>query len=151
MATMTNGREQPLKGDHALLGRGQRERIWTHSPFDSPTSSTALPVLFQGLGGPLSGQWHIHPVSITRFPLRRFSPGLGCSDMSFSLVAAKIFQGLGPKRRESPNGDRVYGKLGVPTNNQTTKQHRLKTTKHSIRQTIRMTQSLPLFNNPPRH
>ena len=26
----------------------------------------------------------------------------------FSLVAAKIFQGLGPKRRESCNGDRVY-------------------------------------------
>ena len=25
----------------------------------------------------------------------------------FSLVAAKIFQGLGPKRRESCNGDRV--------------------------------------------
>ena len=25
-----------------------------------------------------------------------------------SLVAAKIFQGLGPKRRESCNGDRVY-------------------------------------------
>ena len=28
--------------------------------------------------------------------------------MSFSLVAAKIFQGLGPKRWESSNGDRVY-------------------------------------------
>ena len=28
--------------------------------------------------------------------------------MSFSMVAAKIFQGLGPKRRESCNGDRVY-------------------------------------------
>ena len=26
----------------------------------------------------------------------------------FSLVAAKIFQGLGPKRQESCNGDRVY-------------------------------------------
>ena len=25
----------------------------------------------------------------------------------FSLAAAKIFQGLGPKRRESSNGDRV--------------------------------------------
>ena len=34
-----------------------------------------------------------------------FRQGLGCSDMSFSLVAAKIFQGLGPKRRESSNGD----------------------------------------------
>ena len=31
--------------------------------------------------------------------------------MSFSLVAAKIFQGLGLKRRESSNGDRVYGWL----------------------------------------
>ena len=30
------------------------------------------------------------------------------AQMSFSLVAAKIFQGLGPKRRESCNGDRVY-------------------------------------------
>ena len=29
----------------------------------------------------------------------------------FSLVAANIFQGLGPKRRESCNGDRVYSVL----------------------------------------
>ena len=51
----------------------------------------------------------VHPVSITRFPLRRFSPGAGLLRNRFSsLVAAKIFQGLGPKRRESCNGDRVY-------------------------------------------
>ena len=40
--------------------------------------------------------------------LSLFRQGLGCSDMSLSLVAAKTFQGLGPKRRESSNGDRVY-------------------------------------------
>ena len=40
--------------------------------------------------------------------LEDFRHGLGCSDMFFSLVAAKIFQGLGPKRRESSFGDRVY-------------------------------------------
>ena len=50
----------------------------------------------------------VHPVSIARFPLRRFSPGAGLLRYVFSLVAAKIFQGLGPKRRESSNGDRVY-------------------------------------------
>ena len=50
----------------------------------------------------------IHPVSITRFPLRRFSPGAGLLRYVFSLVADKIFQGLGPKRRESSNRDRVY-------------------------------------------
>ena len=49
----------------------------------------------------------VHPVSITRFPLRRFSPGAGLLRCLFSLVAAKIFQGLGPTRRESCNGDRV--------------------------------------------
>ena len=49
------------------------------------------------------------PVSITRFPLRRFSPGAGLlRNRFFSYVAAKTFQGLGPKRRESCNGDRVH-------------------------------------------
>ena len=53
----------------------------------------------------------VHPVSITRFPLRRFSPRAGLLRyVLFSLVAAKIFQGLGPKRRESSNGDPVYMK-----------------------------------------
>ena len=56
---------------------------------------------------------HESPFGYTRSPqqdsrLEDFRQGLGCSDMSFSLVAAKIFQGLGPKRRESSNGDRVY-------------------------------------------
>ena len=47
--------------------------------------------------------------SITRFPLGRFSPGAGLLRYAFcSLVAAKTFQGLGPKRRESSNGDWVY-------------------------------------------
>ena len=32
----------------------------------------------------------------------------------FSLVAAKIFQGLGPKRPESSNGDRVYEPIVHP-------------------------------------
>ena len=50
----------------------------------------------------------IHPVSITRFPLRRLSPGAGLLRYVLSLAAAKIFQGLGPKRRESSNGDRAY-------------------------------------------
>ena len=51
----------------------------------------------------------IHPVSITRFPLSRFSPGAGLLRSPFVYtINAKIFQGLGPKRRESCNGDRVY-------------------------------------------
>ena len=44
----------------------------------------------------------VHPVSITRFPLRRFSPGAGLLRNPFVHS-----QGLGPKRRESSNGDRV--------------------------------------------
>ena len=52
---------------------------------------------------------HVHPVSITRFPLRRFSPGAGLlRNPFFYTINAKTFQGLGPKRRESCNGDRVY-------------------------------------------
>ena len=40
----------------------------------------------------------IHPVSIARFPLTRFSPGSGLLRNRFcSLVEAQIFQGLGPK------------------------------------------------------
>ena len=51
----------------------------------------------------------VHPVSITRFPLSRFSPGAGLlRNPFFYTIHAKIFQGLGPKRRESCNGDRVY-------------------------------------------
>ena len=51
----------------------------------------------------------LHPVSITRFPLTRFSPGAGLLRNPFVYtINAKIFQGLGPKRRESCNGDRVY-------------------------------------------
>ena len=69
------------------------------------------------LAGSLSLPPHffpVHPVSITRFPLRRFSPGAGLlRNRCFSLAVAKIFQGLGPKRRESSNGDRVYG-IGTP-------------------------------------
>ena len=57
---------------------------------------------------PIGGQISPHPVSITRFPLTRFSPGAGLLRYVFSLVAVKTFQGLGPKRRESCNGDRVY-------------------------------------------
>ena len=50
----------------------------------------------------------LHPVSITRFPLSRFSPGAGLLRSPFlNTINAKIFQGLGPKRRESCNGDRV--------------------------------------------
>ena len=55
----------------------------------------------------------LHPVSITRFPLRRFSPGAGLLRNPFvHRWWLKIFQGLGPKRRESSNGDRVY-MLGI--------------------------------------
>ena len=51
----------------------------------------------------------LHPVSITRFPLSRFSPGAGLlRSPFFYTINAKTFQGLGPKRRESCNGDRVY-------------------------------------------
>ena len=51
----------------------------------------------------------LHPVSITRFPLSRFSPGAGLLRNPFVYtINAKIFQGLGPKRRGSCNGDRVY-------------------------------------------
>ena len=52
---------------------------------------------------------YTHPVSITRFLLTRFSPGSGLlRNPLFYTIKAKIFQGLGPKRRESCNGDRVY-------------------------------------------
>ena len=51
----------------------------------------------------------IHPVSITRFPLSRLSPGARVLRNPFVYtINAKTFQGLGPKRRESCNGDRVY-------------------------------------------
>ena len=50
----------------------------------------------------------LHPVSITRFPLSRFSPRAGLLRNPFvCTINAKTFQGLGPKRRESCNGDRV--------------------------------------------
>ena len=50
----------------------------------------------------------LHPVSTTRFPLTRFSPGSGLLRNPFVYtINAKTFQGLGPKRRESCNGDRV--------------------------------------------
>ena len=53
-----------------------------------------------------------HPVSTTRFPLSRFSPGAGLlRNPSFYTINSKIFQGLGPKRRESSNGDRVHAEL----------------------------------------
>ena len=55
----------------------------------------------------LFGFESIHPVSITRFPLTRFSPGAGLLRNLFYTINAKIFQGLGPKRRESCNGDPV--------------------------------------------
>ena len=49
-----------------------------------------------------------HPVSITRFPLRRLSPGAGLLRNPFvHRWWRNFFQGLGPKRRESSNGDRV--------------------------------------------
>ena len=52
--------------------------------------------------------YKVHPVSITRFLLSRFSPGAGLLRNPFVYtINAKIFQGLGPKRRESCNGDRV--------------------------------------------
>ena len=50
----------------------------------------------------------LHPVSITRLPLRRFSPGAGLLRNPFvHRYWLKIFQGLGPKRQESSNGDQV--------------------------------------------
>ena len=51
----------------------------------------------------------LHPVSIARFPLARFSPGAGLLRYVFFVytISAKTFQGLGPKRRESSKGDRV--------------------------------------------
>ena len=56
--------------------------------------------------------YFIHPVSITRFPLSRFSPGAGLLRNLFCYtINAKTFQELGPKRRESCNGDRVYRRL----------------------------------------
>ena len=54
----------------------------------------------------------VHPVSIARFPLRRLSPGAGLLRYVFSIGSTKICQGLGPKRRESSNGDRVYQTMG---------------------------------------
>ena len=49
-------------------------------------------------------RYHIHLVSITRFP-----PGAGLLRNPFvHRQWRSIFQGLGPKRRESSKGDRVY-------------------------------------------
>ena len=57
----------------------------------------------------------LHPVSITRFPLRRFSPGAGLLRNPFvHRLWRNIFQRLGPKRRESSNGDRVYAGVRLP-------------------------------------
>ena len=50
----------------------------------------------------------LHPVSITRFPLTRLSPGSGLLHSFFYTINAKIFQSLGLKRRKSCDGDRVY-------------------------------------------
>ena len=51
---------------------------------------------------------HVHLVSITRFPLIIFSPGAGLlRNLFVDRYWRNIFQGLGPKRRESSNGDRV--------------------------------------------
>ena len=50
----------------------------------------------------------LHPVSIARFPLSRFSQGAGLlTNPFFYTINAKIFQGLGPRRRQSCSGDRV--------------------------------------------
>ena len=58
--------------------------------------------------------YSIHPVSITRS--QDFRQGLGCSGIHFFYtINAKTFQGLGPKRRESCNGDRVYSTLFYST------------------------------------
>ena len=40
-----------------------------------------------------------------------FARGCVAQKSFFLQVVAKIFQGLGPKRRESCNGDRVYGQF----------------------------------------
>ena len=54
----------------------------------------------------------LHPVSITRFPLRRVSPGAGLLMNPFvHRQRREIFEGLGPKRREFSNGDRVYDSI----------------------------------------
>ena len=51
----------------------------------------------------------VRQVSITRFPLTRFSPGSGLLRNPFVYtINAKTFQGLGPKKRKSCKGDRVY-------------------------------------------
>ena len=56
----------------------------------------------------------LHPVSITRFPPRRFSPGAGLLRNPFvHRPWRKIFQGLGPKRQEPSNGDRVYNIIRI--------------------------------------
>ena len=42
-----------------------------------------------------------------------FSPGAGLLQGLVHTINAKTFQGLGPKRRESSNGDRVYISKGI--------------------------------------
>ena len=85
---------------------------YTHMPWETLSPGCGVSTIFWFL--PWSqvhspGQRRLHPVSITRFPLRRFSPGAGLLRNPFVHSKwLKIFQGLGPKRRESSNGDRVY-------------------------------------------
>ena len=43
--------------------------------------------------------------------LKIFARGWVAQESIFYTINAKIFQGLGPKRRESCNGDRVYGQF----------------------------------------
>ena len=40
----------------------------------------------------------IHPVSITRFPLRRFSPGAGCSEILLLIGSGYDFPGAGSEK-----------------------------------------------------
>ena len=54
-------------------------------------------------GGPL-----LHPVSITRFPHKIFARVWVAQEPICYIINAKTFQGLGPKRQKSCDGDRVY-------------------------------------------
>ena len=76
-----------------------------------PRTSEVCPYVMKDLilrTSEVFASYGLHPVSITRFPLSRFSPGAGLlRHPFFYTINAKTFQGLGPKRRESCNGDRV--------------------------------------------
>ena len=103
-AAAARGRRPTFR--HILPFRPFRPILWNRYLPPDPANAAEHSPKSISEGGRI---WRVHPVSITRFPLSRFSPGAGLLRNPFvCTISAKIFQGLGPKRRKSCNGDRVY-------------------------------------------